>query len=185
MDWWKYRVFDWNEWRSDRLNVFHKKVMVRVTLIHLSIKDLNLTESHIKSQTLSQQKPSEVRKGPLMFLLSVEWVNTAGKIGARCRAELALICTVTQYAESSATRITALKIKGPHLCSGPRPSSLSSLFSTAGWTVERANATLHRRGIASSLHCSVWKHGLVKSSSGHYGSENLSWACGVNIWEYH
>lgn len=83
-----------------------------------------------------------------------------------------------QYAESSATRITALKIKGPHLCSGPRPSPLSSLPSTAGWTVERANATLHRRGIASSLHCSVWKHGLVKSSSGHYRSENVPWACG-------
>ncbi len=65
-------MFDWNEWRSDRLNVVHKNVMVRVTLIHLSIKDLNLTESHIKSQTLSQQKPSEVREGPLMFLLSVE-----------------------------------------------------------------------------------------------------------------
>lgn len=105
--------------------------------------------------------------------------------GTRCRPELALICTMTQYTESSATRITALKIKGPHLFSGPRPSPLSSVLSTAGWTVERANATLHRRGIASSLHCSVWKHGLVKSSSGHHGSENVSWLCGVNIWENH
>lgn len=164
----------WLEWMEDRQTKW-VTVMVLVTLIHLSTRNLNLTESHhIKPQTLSQQKPSEVREGPLMFLLSVEWVNTAGKGGARCRAELALICTVTQYAESSATRITALKIKGPHLCSGPRPSPLSSLLSTAGWTVERANATLHRRGIASSLHCSVWKHGLVKSSSGHYGSENVS-----------